>query len=481
MSTAMAAAIEKARRWKADPVAFVRELFGVEPDAWQADVLRAFPTHQRIAMKACKGPGKTAVEAWLGWNFLATRPNCKVACTSITADNLRDNLWTELALWQNKSPLLKALFTWGKERIVANERPETWWCAARSFQQSADQGRQADTLAGLHADYILFMLDEVGAIPSSVLVAAEAALATDPDGLHCKIVIGGNPTNLEGPLYDAATKDRHLWHLTEVTGDPDDPKRSPRISVKWAREQIAKHGKDNPWVLVNVFGRFPPASINVLLGPNDVQGATGRALKDHEYSFAASVLGVDVARFGDARTVITRRQGRATWEPVVLRGAATQEIAARIVHECGLSHTDAVFIDDTGGWAAGVIDALRLGGIAPIPVNASGRPADGRYLNLRAECWFKMAEWTKGGGSLFPIDDYARELTAPTYMFHGGKLQLESKDQVSARIGASPDVADALSLTFAQDVVRGAGIGRPLAAALRENPANVVTEFDPYA
>jgi len=59
--------------WKASPSLFVRELFGVTPDPWQEEVLDAFPKAPRIAMKACKGPGKTAAEAWLAWNFPLTR------------------------------------------------------------------------------------------------------------------------------------------------------------------------------------------------------------------------------------------------------------------------------------------------------------------------------------------------------------------------------------------------------------------------
>src|SRR5258708_7685363 len=102
------------RAWREGPRRFVREQFGVVPDPWQDDVLAAFPGHQRLAMKACKGPGKTAVMAWLAWNFLATRPDAKVAATSITADNLADNLWAEMAKWQARSPMLGAKFAWAK-------------------------------------------------------------------------------------------------------------------------------------------------------------------------------------------------------------------------------------------------------------------------------------------------------------------------------------------------------------------------------
>ena len=82
---------------------FVRDVFEVEPDAWQVDVLEAFPHQQRLAMACCKGPGKTTVLAWLIWNFLLTRPHPKIAATAITKDNLDDNLWAELAKWQKRS------------------------------------------------------------------------------------------------------------------------------------------------------------------------------------------------------------------------------------------------------------------------------------------------------------------------------------------------------------------------------------------
>jgi phage terminase large subunit len=91
----------------------------VEPDAWQVEFLRAFVKNQRLALKACKGPGKSAALAWVGWNFLLTRPHPKVVCTSITGQNLKDGLWTEMSKWQQKSPLLSKAFTWAAERITS--------------------------------------------------------------------------------------------------------------------------------------------------------------------------------------------------------------------------------------------------------------------------------------------------------------------------------------------------------------------------
>ena len=66
----------------------------------------------------------------------------------------------------------------------------------RQWSQSADKTQQANTLAGRHADYILFLLDESGGIPDAVMVTAEAALSSCVEG---HIVQAGNPTTLTRP------------------------------------------------------------------------------------------------------------------------------------------------------------------------------------------------------------------------------------------------------------------------------------------
>ena len=223
-----------------------------------------------------------------------------------------DGLWSEMAKWQKKSDLLQAMFTWQKTRIFLNEHPETWWMSARTWSKSADSQTQGETLAGLHADYLLFVLDESGGIPEAIMVAAEAGLST---GIECKILQAGNPTHLEGPLWNATKRDAHQWKLYEITGDPEDPNRSSRISMEWARGEIAKHGRDNPWVMVNVLGKFPPGSINALITEQEVRDAMTRGIKRSEYDFMEKRMGVDVARFGDDATVIFPRQGRAGPDP----------------------------------------------------------------------------------------------------------------------------------------------------------------------
>lgn len=470
----MSAAADKIRLWRERPDAFVRDCFGAEPDPWQDDVLRAFPHEQRMAMKCCKGPGKTTLLSWIAWNFLLTRPHPKIAATAISKDNLDDNLWTEMAKWQKRSPLLSAKFEWTKTRIYMREHPETWWMSARSFSRSADPAQQADTLAGLHSDFLLFLIDESGGVPSSVVAAAEAGLANADPGSGCEahLIQAGNPTHLEGPLYDACTKARRLWHVTEISADPDDPKRTPRVSAEWARQQIELWGADNPWVLVNVFGRFPPASINALIGPDEVRDAMARHYREPDYDFAAKVMGVDVAREGDDASTIYSRQGLVVWKPLVLRNVDGNFGAGVVDRRWREFDADACFVDGTGGWGYPWIDALKTFNRNAIAVKFSGEPIDRQYFNKRTEMYMLAVNWIKGGGALPDVPELVGDLTQTTYTFKNDRLLLEPKEAIKLKLGRSPDHGDGLALTFAFPVQP-----RSKARAGGKRPH----DYDPYA
>lgn len=450
----------KRKRWR-KPVngKTLRFIDAIEP-AGEAEAMCveiAHPSHcfqatDFIVTHNCKGPGKTACEAWLAWNFLLTRPHPKIAATSITSENLADNLWAEMAKWQQKSELLKAAFQWTKTRIFAKDHPETWWMSARTWPKSADKEQQANTLAGLHADYILFLLDESGGMPEAVMASAEAALSSCIEG---HIVQAGNPTHLEGPLYKACTSDRTLWFVVEITADPDDPKRSTRVKVEWAREQIQKYGRDNPWVLVNVFGRFPPASLNALIGPDEVRAAMQRMYRAEDIAHSARVLGVDVAREGDDASVIFPRQGLVAFPPQKYRNVDGNFGAGVVGRKFTDWDADAVFVDNTGGFGSSWIDAGTRLGYSFIPVGfADGATKNERYFNKRAEMAFECVEWVKNGGMLPDLPELLAAMTRTTYTFRGDRLLLEPKDQVKIKLGYSPDEFDALMLTFAQPVQR---------------------------
>lgn len=445
------------RRWREQPPVYVRERFGAEPDPWQDEVLADFPTNPLQSMQACKGPGKTALEAWLGWNFLETRPYPKVAAVSITKENLRDNLWSEMAKWQQRSETLRELFQWTGGRIFLKESPETWWMSARAFAKSASADEQSATLAGIHADNILFLIDESGAMPPPIIATAEAALSSAKEA---HVVQAGNPLMHGGALY-AAMRSRR-WKKYEITGDPDDPRRSSRVSIEWAKEQIKEYGRDHPYVMVNVLGKFAPTSINALLSLNEVEEATKRSYREDAIATAAMVLGIDVARFGDDASVIFPRKGLVAFRPFIHRNINSLDGASITAAKKIELEADAVFIDDSGGYGSGWIDNLGRMGHDVIGVQFAGNATERhRFYNKRAEMHWLKAKWIKDGGQIPNIPELVRALSETTYTYQGDRMILEPKDQLKVRLGFSPDEDDALALTFAHPVAKARNSHRP--------------------
>ena len=444
---------DKIIEWRNNPAQFVRDNFQVEPDLWQMDVLEAFasndPKKQRIAMRACAGPGKSAVLAWLGWNFLSCSgergDHPKGIAISVTWDNLKDGLWTELAKWQAKSKYLMTHFTWTKTRIYANDHPETWYFSARSFNKSANSEEQGRVLSGIHSGYVLFLIDESGEIPATVLKAAEQAMSAEH---FAKIATAGNPTSTEGLLYDVGTILGENWFNVAISADPDDPKRTPRVDIEWAKEQLKTYGREDPWVMSYILGQFPKTSMNTLLSVVEVEKAKDRHMTESVFGHAQKRLGIDVARFGMDNTVIFPRQGLAAFNYVVMRGARSNEIADRILQAKITWGSGMEMVDGTGGYGSGVVDSLLLAGHDPYEVHFSSKAGNNKYFNKRSEMWFEMAQWIKRGGSIPPCPQLKKELITPTYGFQNGKLKLEEKEQIKKRLGFSPDIADALALTF---------------------------------
>lgn len=469
------------REWRHDPVKFVRDVFHAEPDAWQLDVLTMAgkPGRKRIAMKACAGPGKTAVLAWLGWHrlacFAARNEHPKGAAVSITSDNLKDNLWAELARWQNESQFLQQAFVWQKERIFARDHPETWFLSAKGWSKSSDLEAIGRTLSGLHSRFPFYLIDESGDIPPNMVRSAEQGLTSCDDGL---IITAGNTTSQTGLLYEVCTRGREQWQVMSITADPEDPMRTPRVDIGWARENIAKYGRDNPWVMAYILGQFPPGSINALLSVEEVEKAMGLHPLITSYDWAQKRLGIDVARFGDDRTVIFPRQGIVAFPPQTMRhirnSSVSVDIANAVMSKKLEWGSEMEFFDDTVGWAHGAIDVMRAAGHSPTPVAFDRPSGNPRYVNMRAQCWMQLAEWVKAGGSLPSTPGLVAELTGPTYFFRDGKFMIEPKEQIKKRLGRSPDEAEALALTFALPDMPAA-TGQLFSA--KKKPA----EYDPYA
>jgi hypothetical protein len=480
----------KIAEWRANPVQYVVDNFQVSPDAWQIDVLRSVAQSPhfglvdnerrrlRLAMKACTGPGKSAVLSWIGWHRLSCfggiGEHPKGAALSVTKDNLKDNLWTEFAKWQSRSEFLKSAFTWTKEQIYANDHPETWFLSARSFAKDADADAIGRALSGLHSRFPFVLLDETGDMPVAVGRAAEQIFTGDPE--DALIAQAGNPTSVNGLLYHSCSTARNAWNIVTITADPDDPNRTPRVDIALAREQIETYGRDNPWVMATILGLFPPAGFNNLVSIDDMEQAMARFYKEEQYLHAPLILGVDVARQGDDSSVIAPRQGLVCFPPKVFRNVKSHVLAGYVAAEEDTLRADGVIIDGTGGWGAGVLDAgTQMNRDHWLDCQYAGKAFNPKYANKRAENSFLFAEWIKNKGALPNIPQLIREATAITYTFQGDRLILEPKEIIKKRLGHSTDYWDSYSNTFAFP------IERKIKGEIPDWQQQILKEHDPYA
>lgn len=197
---------------------------------------------------------------------------------------------------------------------------------------------------------------------------------------------------------------------------------------------------------------FTASADNILIPIDDVLSAVERHYSSAEIRFAPKILGVDPARFGDDRSVIFRRQGVQAFRPLVFERVDNMTLAARVAQEIETFHPDGIFID--AGCGGGVIDRLRQLGFCVTEVPFGGAALhSGQYANKRAEMWGEMAAWIKSSGALPDVAELKADLCQTAYDYDAaGRLRLEPKEKLKARTGKSPDLADALALTFAAPV-----------------------------
>ncbi len=197
--------------------------------------------------------------------------------------------------------------------------------------------------------------------------------------------------------------------------------------------------------------------------PTDyVTRAQGGLVQTHIHD--PMVLGVDIARFGDDMSVIYPRRGRdARTMPIeVYSKFDTMQMAGKVAEAIQKYSPDGVFIDE-GGLGAGVVDRLRQLGFDVMGINFGARSDQSigasqlLAANKRSEIWGSMREWLKTGG-LIPEKHQKLEfeLLSPMYSYDSNNaIELEKKKDMKKRGISSPDIADALALTFSYPVVSG--------------------------
>jgi len=329
-------------------------------------------------------------------------------------------------------------------------------------------GDNPDAMRGLRLDGIV--MDEVAQLKNELWTdIVQPALS---DRLGWSIFIGTpSGINLFSELYykaieeDGWTAARYTVYDTDSL-HPNEVTRLKRdmSETSFAREYLCD---------------FSAQGDDQLIALADTEDAAKRVYQADHVKLSPIVLGIDPARFGDDRSVVFRRQGRQAFKPVVYRGIDNMELATRVANLIEEHNPDAVFCD--AGAGSGVIDRLRQlkYDVIEIPFGGKAMKPD-QYINRRSEMWWLMKQWVEEGGAIPNDIALKQELATPIYWYDNvGRRVLESKDQIKKRLqgAGSPDLADALALTFALPVAKK----QPEDIYIkRRKAATQKTDYDPY-
>lgn len=449
-----------AERCYADPLLYVETMWpwlqpGTSlanqsgPDHWQVlaleaigNAIKAGQENVFLAIRSGHGIGKTAFISWITKWWMFTRPMTRGVVTANTKNQLSTKTWRELSKWHTMAldkPLFDYQLTSFKSATVDND----WVMDAVPWSE-----HNSEAFAGLHADEILVVFDEASKISDKIWEVVDGAFSTR--GLW---VVCGNPTQKDGRFAQCFGKFRNRWIRLSVDA------RDVRMTNKDRIRALAEDwGVDSDYFKVRVRGLPPSASSLQLISESLVDGAINRKIERASIPRTMPLLmGIDVARQGDDESVFVFRRGRIMYDEVVrLRIPDTMQVAAHAAAWINKLQPDTVFVDATG-LGAGVFDRLvQLGhGAKCIEVHNGMQAQDEKvYENKRIENWVRVREWLKTGKLPEGCPDLRDELIGPEFGFSRktDRMKLESKEDMKARGLPSPNIADALTITFAEPI-----------------------------
>lgn len=416
----------------------LRKSYGAVLTKREAELCRKFG----VSIMAGKGIGKDALASWLILWFMTCFPNCKVPCTSVSADQLNKVLWSEISKWLGTSPL-KEFFILENQKLYynnpdKNERGKRWFAYPKTANPKAGVEEQTETLAGVHEDYVMIVADEASGIADGVFSTIEGTI-TRPCNFVFMIF---NPTRSSGYAADTHGKDADYWVPLRWNAEESE------IADKEFIAKIAdKYGVDSNPYRIRVLGLPPLVDENTLFPASWIMDAVNRDIVPTEDS--PLVKGLDCGAGGDKSVIVTRKGGKVYGIKRMTSPDSQVLINWALADFCA-EDTDIMRVDNIGiGWA--VCGALfdKLGG--RIEAADSRRTATNpeQFTNKRSEMlWTLREQFEKGAISIPDDQDLIDQLMVANVRYENGKRRAVEKTALKKLLGHSPDELDALCLTY---------------------------------
>ena len=436
---------------------------GHGPAGYQLRVLRALPEKRRVAVRAPHGAGKTAIAAWVILHAVLTADDVKVPVTASAWRQLTKFLFPEIHKWAGR-------LRWdliGRQPFSQVELLTLALKLGPTCEAFAVASNNPALIEGAHADKIVYVFDEAKAIPDGTWDAAEGAFSTG-EAYALAISTPGEPS---GRFYQiharkAGYEDWFPIHITK-----EEAMQAGRISAEWVEQRKRQWGESSSVYQNRVEGEFASQDEESVIPLAWIEAAIERwhELAERKAWPDFTGVGVDVARSGEDKTVYALRHKLAIRE---LRSYSRQDTMTTVGQVKGiLDAFGGKAIVDVIGMGAGVIDRLREQRYTALAFNA-GAKAEGKdrsgelgFVNLRSYAWWHLREMLDPAFdatlALPPDDLLIGDLTAPKWrVTSGGKIEVESKDDIKKRLERSTDFGDAVVMVFSPetDAERGLNV-----------------------
>jgi len=441
-----------AERIRSDPKRFVADFFGEDLIGKQGEVMESLRDHRATLCRSAHGVGKTFLAARAVLWFLMAHPGDAIVITTAPGwQQVESQIWREIAMAYARSRVAIG----GRLLTTRLEFGPKWYAIGLATDTPTN-------LQGWHASNVLVVIDEADAVPASTWTALDSVLTS----ANVKLLAIGNPLNPASEMKrrtDAAGPGENCIRISadDVLPLTDTGKYPFLLQRSWVDRVRERWGENSALYRGKVLAEWPSEGSDTVIPLPWLMRARGRAVRK-----GLRALGVDVARFGSARTVRTLLEGNHL---VFSRATAledTMQTAGRVLADIQTYAPVAVGVDDTGVGGA-VTDRLRQLEQTVTAVNFGARAFDdARFANRGAEIYWQAREAFEqdliGVDMSEPdsVDELIAELNRPTYDTDDrGRVRVNKLGRGHAhslseeeRVARSPDRAD--SFVIAYSVVR---------------------------
>lgn len=497
-------------RYQTNPLAFFREILGVEPWAKSLALIDAVRVYDRVAVKAGRKVAKSWSLAGLALWFYCAFPDARVVMTSTTSRQVDAVLWRELSMMRARSGRCVACKAADPNALrIPRPCPHSALIdgeiglLARTGLKSDDfrevfgfTAKEGEAVQGISGTRLLYIVDEASGIPDAIYEAIEGNR-----GGGAKVILSGNPTKTSGEFFDAfhakaldvekkraPDEDAPTGYFGLTISSEDSPNVVEGREVirglatrEWIRERQREWGVESPLYRIHVKGEFATNEDGRVFSVEALDAARVRwedsppiarkeieALLAKGHAPAPLVVGLDPAGAtgtGDESCFAPRR-GPSVEHPIVARGLDANGHLRRlleILDERLVGRERAtVVMDRTGsigaelyGRLVSYLDEMERGGRAPrfrlvgvkFSDKAQRRPEV--FDTMRDELYANLELSMREGAGL-PDD---AKLQAELHVLEwrtlvNGKTKITPKDEIKKALGRSPDRGDAVALCY---------------------------------